>query len=383
MWRAFSMNCANVECWPEREINVYHTVLKERIRQQHLLHSAMLELTYSCNLDCFFCYNDVEAQGRPLSPQQYINLLDDLADMGVLFLTLTGGEPLAHPQFFEIGKAASERGFAIRVKSNGHALRGAIARRLHQEVNPLDVEISLHGASAAVHDQQTRVPGSFERLVSNIPEMLEIGLRVSVVSTLTSWNEHEVSDMFALCDLLKIKLRWQGPVSPRDNGDQEPLKIQPSASSWGQLQQIAEHWHGDGDEGVVQECGAAEGPGTEGEYHHCEVGTGDLLIDPYGNVHPCLHLRWAAGNLHQQGVREIWEASSSFGKARKLSIATAKRFENTTPNQFGAPIFCPGVERKFQGEKPEVAVISLESLKAELRNVRRSKACLITVKEAG
>ena len=44
---------------------MYHTILRKRIRDKGLLHSAMLELTYRCNLDCFFCYNDKDATGEP------------------------------------------------------------------------------------------------------------------------------------------------------------------------------------------------------------------------------------------------------------------------------------------------------------------------------
>ena len=46
----------------------------------------------------------------------------------MLNLTLSGGEPLAHPDFFLLGSRARELGFVVRVKSNGHALRGAALR---------------------------------------------------------------------------------------------------------------------------------------------------------------------------------------------------------------------------------------------------------------
>src|SRR5687768_7453541 len=138
--------------------------LVRRSWQEHRLLAVMLELTYRCNLDCVFCYNDLGARGEPLSLDRYRALLDELAAMQVLHLTLTGGEPLAHPDFFAIGSHARERGFVVRVKSNGHALRGTLARRLREEVDPFVVDLSLHGARAESHDRLTRVPGSFDRL---------------------------------------------------------------------------------------------------------------------------------------------------------------------------------------------------------------------------
>ena len=172
--------------------------LMARSWSQNRLTSVLLELTYRCNLDCFFCYNDLGLRGTPLALEQYEALLHDLGAMGVLTLVLSGGEPLAHRDFFRIGALARELGFVVRVKSNGHALRHELARRLRDEVDPFLVEVSLHGATAATHDRQTRVPGSFDQLMANLREMLALGLRVKVNSTLTLWNENETAAMYAL-----------------------------------------------------------------------------------------------------------------------------------------------------------------------------------------
>ena len=92
------------------------TLLGDRLRRawdDNRLTTAMLELTYACNLDCTFCYNDLGLEGRPLSLDQYCTLLDDLAALGALQVTLTGGEPLAHPRFFEIGRRATGNLFMV------------------------------------------------------------------------------------------------------------------------------------------------------------------------------------------------------------------------------------------------------------------------------
>ena len=100
----------------------------KRAWNENRLVSVLLELTYACNLDCAFCYNDLELEGKPLTLAQYRTLLEELAGLSVLDLTLSGGEPLAHPSFFDIGGYAHELGFVIRIKSNGHAIKEPIAR---------------------------------------------------------------------------------------------------------------------------------------------------------------------------------------------------------------------------------------------------------------
>ncbi|MDX1461081.1 MAG: radical SAM protein, partial [Xanthomonadales bacterium] len=139
--------------------------LFDRSREANVLNSVLLELTYGCNLDCSFCYNDLAQTGRRLSQRQYLELLDELAGMGVLSLALSGGEPLLYPGFFELGHRARALGFVIKVKSNGLPLNRRNAERLRAEVDPFVVDISVHGAKPETHDRLTRVPGSFERLM--------------------------------------------------------------------------------------------------------------------------------------------------------------------------------------------------------------------------
>jgi len=67
--------------------------------------------------------------------------------MQAMVVTRSGGEPLAHPDFFAIGAATRERGLVVRVESSGHTLRGELARRLRDEVDPYIDEIRLHGAT--------------------------------------------------------------------------------------------------------------------------------------------------------------------------------------------------------------------------------------------
>ena len=191
----------------------FEQVLQKTWRD-NLLFSVLVELTYRCNLDCFFCYNDLGLRGEPLRTDQYRAFFEDLRDLQVLNLTLSGGEPLAHPDFLKLGARARELGFVVRVKSNGHALRGEMARRIRDEVDPFLIEVSLHGATAATHDRQTRVPGSFDRLIANLREMTDLGLRVKLNITLTLWNAD--CDTFAVGDKVKITngyvSEWQGEL---------------------------------------------------------------------------------------------------------------------------------------------------------------------------
>ncbi len=319
---------------------MYRDKIRKTIIRERVLHAVTLELTYRCNLDCFFCYNDRNFQGEPLSFDQYQTLFEDLASMQTLSLMFTGGEPMVHPRFFDLGVLAREMGFLVRVRTNGHTLTPKLARRLHDEVDPHVVEMSLHGATAQTHDRQTRVPGSFKQLIANIKGMKELSLRQRLVCTPTSWNEHEIDEMVALTRSLDVSFGWQGPVAPRDDGDTTPLSIQPSQSAWDRIKAIGT---ANASEDHTPNC---DSPSSKEIDRVCGVGTMGVDVDPYGNVYPCMHLKRAVGNLHEQGMKEIWygqKGASTLAQAEQLSRDAAKNFKDKPVSQYGAPLFCPAV----------------------------------------
>jgi mycofactocin biosynthetic radical S-adenosylmethionine protein MftC len=330
---------------------MYHNTVMKAVRAKRLLHCVTLELTYSCNLDCFYCYNDRGRPGTPLSLAQYRVLLEDLARLQTLFLMLTGGEPMIHPHFFDIGNMARELGFVVWIRTNGHLLDPRNVERLLREVEPYSVEVTLHGASAEVHDRQTRVPGSFDRLVRHLRHARAAGLRCATVATPTAWNEHQIEVMIALGDELGAPLHFQGPVGPRDNGDREPLSIQPSRAAWDRIEALVAERRESISAGP--ECLAPEASPDAGaeEIASCSVGLTGVDIDPFGNVQACMHIREAAGNLHQQSIEEIWNHSPLFARVRKRAIAATSGWNGEQPRQFGAPVFCLAVEETCGEEK--------------------------------
>jgi MoaA/NifB/PqqE/SkfB family radical SAM enzyme len=326
---------------------MYRTEILRKVREQRILHDVSLELTYACNLDCFFCYNDRAKAGKPLTLAQYEELLDDLARMQTLYLMLTGGEPMVHPHFFAIWRKARELGFVTRVRTNGHSLNRRVAERVRDEVDPYVVEVSLHGAMAEVHDGQTRVPGSFDRLLDNLKVARTAGLRLGVVTTPTAWNEHQIEDMVALCDGLGVPIRFQGPVGPRDNGDTAPLAIQPAPATWERITELVRGRRGELGAEAAGRIAVEMQKETE-EAATCSVGVAGIDLDPYGNVPACMHLQESAGNLHEQSIESIWNDSPLFRRARARAVAAAGQFEDRPVTQLGAPIYCLAVEENVK-----------------------------------
>jgi radical SAM protein with 4Fe4S-binding SPASM domain len=312
--------------------------------RDNLLFSVLVELTYRCNLDCYFCYNDLGLRGEPMRTGEYLRFFEDLRAMEVLNLTLSGGEPLAHPDFLQLGAKARELGFVVRIKSNGHALRGAMARRVRDEIDPFLIEVSLHGATAATHDRQTRVPGSFDRLLANLRELLDLGMRIKVNSTLTRWNEDEVEGMLDLVDSLGLPIQIDPEVTPRDDGDREPLSVAPTREGVLRLfaaQRARAEAALSAAGGVEIARGGDDGTVPAAVEKHCGAGSSGIAVDPFGNVYPCVQWRRPVGNLHESSIVEIWAKSKGLQEVRELTTEVKRRIDAYGPS--GSFLnFCPG-----------------------------------------
>jgi MoaA/NifB/PqqE/SkfB family radical SAM enzyme len=312
--------------------------------------SVLLELTYACNLDCAFCYNDLSLGGQRLSLPQYRELLDDLASLGVLNVSLTGGEPLAHPHFFEIAAHARSLGFVIRLKTNGHAVKETVARRIRQEIDPFLVEVSIHGTTAETHDRQTRVAGSFERLLANIRTMKSLGLRVKANSVLTRWNEHEVEDLLALYDELDVAFQIDPEVKPKDDGDRGPLAIEASAEGQARYRRALEaRANRDVPVAEASSPAAARGAIMRGTDKHCGAGSNSIAVDPYGRVLPCVQWRVPVGNLHERRITDIWATSGMLQEIRQTTQAVRRKLGGLGEAGLVSN-FCPGAAHTYSGD---------------------------------
>jgi len=137
---------------------------------------ASYELNLGCNYDCEHCYLGEKAFAGMDWPGRE-RLLQVMADAGVLWLQLTGGEPLIDPLFAETHAAAWDMGMMIQISSNGSRLDQPRILDLLTSRRPYRLTLSLYGATEASYDGMTRRRGSFRRFMRGLAAAHEAGLQ--------------------------------------------------------------------------------------------------------------------------------------------------------------------------------------------------------------
>src|SRR5579864_9126886 len=192
--------------------------------------SVSIEITRRCPLECLHCYNnlpmaDQEARKRELSKEEHFRLLDDLAEMGCLWLLYTGGEIFARKDFLEIYTYAKQKGFLITLFTNGTIINEAIADYL-VEWPPFAIEITLYGRTRETYEALTAVPGSYDKCLRGIKLLKERGLPLKLKTVPTSVNKHEVMAMRRFAEEeLGVEFKVDGQINPRIDCSQSPLAV--------------------------------------------------------------------------------------------------------------------------------------------------------------
>ncbi len=347
--------------------DLYHDFVT-RAWQNNTITTANLELTYDCNLKCSFCYNPVIYKNA-VTTQEFKRVIDQCADLNVIFLTLTGGEPLVHPDFFEIAQHGKEQGFALRIYTNAALIGTRNADRI-KELNPFVIETSIHGADAKTHESLTLVPGSFQKLLEAVERLREREIRVIMKTVVTVLNQDQVWDIKAIGDRYGCDVHFDTKVTPTDDGDTSPLNLGTSLEYrkkfWSEIYPEMNDWE-------------PKPVHDESSVSNCSTGATSVTIDPDGNVYPCTGWRRKLGNIKEQTIQQIWETSPMLKQVRQLAIDAEGALRKQT-EAWQYVTHCLGTAEQETGDPlqlGEQTILDAEARKwsAEVRMQNSCSAC--------
>jgi MoaA/NifB/PqqE/SkfB family radical SAM enzyme len=84
-----------------------------------------------CNLACTYC-NEFDAVSAPVPLDTMLHRIDRLAELGTTIITISGGEPMLHPELDEIIRRIRQRGAIATLITNGYLLTIERIRRLNR-----------------------------------------------------------------------------------------------------------------------------------------------------------------------------------------------------------------------------------------------------------
>ena len=304
--------------------------------------NAQFEITYRCNHLCSFCYNSPTGQ-REMTTPQIFEALRKMAEFGVLYLTLTGGEALCHKDFFKIAAEVRRLGMALRIYTNGYLMADRKIVKKIKALRPFEVEVTVHGGRAESHDALTRIKGSYQKTLAAIRSLVDEGIKVNVKTPITNLNKDELFQIQEMAESLGLYVTFDPVITPKDDGNQDPLALRADQEFFQKY--WAEHYaklHGGRMPPRSNHC-------AEGGEANCGTGRSGFTIDPYGNIFPCVALRRKVANILEiESMGEVWSSSPVLTEVRDLAVEARDRLDKRPDGAFFQ--FCPGVAETQLGD---------------------------------
>jgi AdoMet-dependent heme synthase len=297
--------------------------------------SAHLDITYRCNERCEHCYLDHDDHGE-MTAAEIRDILRQLADAGVFFLTLSGGEVLMRRDCFEIIEYARSLGFNVKLKTNAVMIREKEAQRL-RALGVEQVQISVYSHRPEVHDGITKLPGSLKRTMAAVRLLRAQGLRVNMANVLMRSNRADTEGVQALAKELGAHYTLDPTITPMMDGNTSVLRLRVDAS------EVSSYFHNPDLVGDVESFCAPPAPVDEHvlESLPCSAGHTSCYISPYGDVYPCVQFPIACGNVRQQKFLDIWRDSPQLNEVRSIRLKHLTTCSSCT--HAGSCTRCPGL----------------------------------------
>lgn len=281
--------------------------LVERAAREHIPLDVSLELTWRCNFRCRHCYiPDLNASDGVTTPR-LVGLLEELADMGTLFLSLTGGEPLLRRDWDVIARRARELGFQLTLLTNGSLVDERVADTLADLA--IQVQVSFHSADPDIFDRVTARTGSADRVIEGVERLRNRDVSVMLTVPTSRLNPDGAADVPRLAEALGIEVKVYTTVVAAKDGNLGPIDVRLRAPD-------AVRLAGGPGVGCPFPDETAEHPAGDGPL--CAAGVRYANITAGGDVLACNILPGAAGNINRSSFREIWERSPHLQRIRAI-----------------------------------------------------------------
>lgn len=184
---------------------------RDDLKQSPRLRWLFFEITDRCNLRCRHCGSSCTAEGQFLTAEDVERTLSTIrGDKPTV--CLTGGEPMLHPEFFEIAGLVKSMGFNWGMTTNATLIDDAAAEKLRQ-AGMSTVSVSLDGLEDS-HDALRQRRGAWRLALRGLEALQKAGFEPQVTTVLHRENFGELEQLYDL-------LRGMGITSWR------PINVEP------------------------------------------------------------------------------------------------------------------------------------------------------------
>lgn len=362
-------------------------LLNNETKKQDIPYSAMFQLTPLCNLKCKMCYArlepcEVKETGKKLlSFNEWKYYIDSLVEIGVLVLSLTGGECTLHPDFVEIYNYAYDKGIHVGIMTNCTNITNKILEAFKRRP-PISVSITIYGSSSETYEKLCGNGKAYFKVLENVDRLLDAGISVGVKYTFTKENIDDYEAVQNFCQEKNIRFNPSNGLINLGKCDENVLKNQdPGIKSISNVIaglsakinniSVEEEKKKNVDFIVSKYKYIKENPDSI-KYIGCSAGRNTLYINWEGHMLPCVNMDNFEKDPRKNGFKSCWTEMNEYVKtipmieecfkcpfSDKCSTCVGNHYRETGEYNKVAPRLC------WKRQNPEEAAEIMKRLKDE------------------
>jgi len=280
-----------------------------------------------------------------LTTEEALDLCDQLGEIGLTYITISGGEPLLRPDWNLIVERLLLNKVNVSIITNGYFIKENLHKLIPLRPYMSYVAVSIDGLRDT-HDYIRQTPGAFDRGLDGLELLRKLKFATGVITTVSRWNLHELEKLEI--ELMRRKvLHWQVQTVFPGGRMREHMKQLPYPEDIIPLAQfiirenkkfkekkIPIHTFPADSLGYCSSICHNLMPGWQG----CQAGLQAIGIESDGNIKGCLSLSpeiktekdpFAEGSIREKRLKEIWENKKGFLYNRKFDKRKVKGFCRT------------------------------------------------------
>lgn len=271
--------------------------------------SVMFELTYNCSEKCIHCYNpgatrndsekNTRSHRREMDLSDYKKTIDELCELGLFKVCLSGGDPFSKPIIWSIIDYLWEKEIAFDIFTNGITITDQVDKLL--QYFPRLVGVSIYSGVESDHDYITRTKGSFSKSLHFVEQLSNFGVPINIKCCVMQSNLKSYRTVLPIAKRLGAQAQFEISITDSLDGDicaTQNLRLTPE-----QLEIVLR------DDNIPLYVGK-EAPNFGGQARDmdsnaCGAGSGNFCITPEGNVQPCCAFPTSFGNVCETSLTKI------------------------------------------------------------------------------
>ncbi len=329
-------NCSILKKTGNCQLNKIQTYTNEDIDPiigTTYLQRLFIELNYNCNLRCIHCFNDKSCINE-ISFKKIKPFIDEAINLGLLYITLSGGECTLNKDFLKIAKYIRKNKIALEIYTNGQILNDD--DKLFDNlvaIYPHMISLSLYSMNPDIHDKITGVKGSQIKTLNVIKKLKEKNINIGIKTFLTNQNANEYRDIerFAKDNQINCTVDYLLLDNPLKTNQQIEITNKQITKLLLDKESI---------------CYMGNIPPEEFNKNSsiCSGGYSSLSINPNYDIYICPSLKILLGNCLKDSLTQIWnqkDINTPLGQIRQLRKKDLKQCH--TKEYCKYCIYCPGI----------------------------------------